>query len=88
MSYNRELAFRDALREAMSATVPDAIQPQGSPASDPAAGASSPKGVSVDRVASVSAVRDAGSETDDGNRVEHERQARLRRWQAVGERRT
>ena len=54
MSYRsasaRALAFDDALREAMSASVPDAIQPEGAPASDPAAGTPRPEGVAVERV--------------------------------------
>ena len=132
MSYNRELAFRDALREAMSATVTDTLDPQGSSASNPAAGTAGPEGVTVHATAADRVVThyDPTPYDDDGVEdltafpsdtvyardgryalhngsgrlfipaydpdawtveelsAEHERQARLRRWQAVGERRT
>ena len=92
MSYRsasaRAVAFDEALREAMSATVPDTIDTQGAPASDPAAGTPGPEGVTVETVAADPAVSDPGSAPSDRDRVEHERKARLRRWQAVGERRT
>ena len=84
----RVRVFDDALREAMSATVSDTLDAQGSPAADPAAGTAGPEGVAVETVAADAAVSDPGSAPSDRDRVEHDRKARLRRWQAVGERRT
>lgn len=80
---SRDLAFDQAVAEAMRTPVTDALQPQDSPASDPAAGAPGPEGDATDRVAAVPAVLNAESDAGDRDRVEHERQARLRRWQAV-----
>ena len=109
----RAAAFDDALREAMSAPVPDAIQPEGAPASDPAAGTPGPEGVAVQTVATDAATYHTGLAAPDSHRVQHplehlasiaqrqvcacvecqtwresERIGRIRRWQAVGERRT
>ena len=120
----RARVFDDALREAMRAGVPDAIQPENPSAADPAAGTAGTEGVAPETVAAVTAVRDPGSAPSDRDRVQHsftlkaecpycqdltpdewlgicdcfaveplealdqDRRARLRRWQAVGERRT
>ena len=87
MSYRsasaRARVFEQALREAMSPTVTDAIQPEGPPAADPAAGTPRTEGVTPYNVARENIIPKPGLHPDDGNRVEHERQAKLRRWQAV-----
>ena len=87
MSYRsasaRAAAFDDALAEAMRATVPDGIPSEGAPRAAVAAGADVPEGVAADRVAPVPAVGDTEPAPLDRDRVEHVRQARLRRWQAV-----
>ena len=76
MSYrsasSRAAAFDQALREAMSTPVPDAIQPECSPASDPAAGTPRPEGVTVETVAADTAAYDSGSAPPDRDRVEHD----------------
>ena len=84
MSYRsasaRAVAFDDALREAMSATVPDAIQPECSPAADPAAGTARPEGVAVERVTADPAVSDPGSAPPDRDRVEHDSEWPAKQW--------
>ena len=80
----RAVAFDDALREAMRPAVPDGIPTERAPRPAVATGADVPEGVAADRVAPVPAVEDTESAPTDRDRVEHERKARLRRWQAVG----
>ena len=81
----RAVAFDDALREAMSAAVTDAIQPEHSSASDPAAGTPRTERISTEDVAALARIMDADSATDNDDRVEHTRKARLRRWQETRE---
>ena len=94
MSYRsasaRAAAFDDAVREAMSATVSDGIPAEPARRPTVTAGADVPERYAADAVATVAAVLDTESDTTDGDRVEHERKARVRRWQAVDprERRT
>ena len=67
--------------DTVGSPIPNTVQPEGSPAADPAAGTPSPEGVAVEAVAADPAVRDTDSETADRDRVEHERRMRLARWQ-------
>ena len=87
MSYRsasaRALAFDQAVREAMTASIPNGVTTE--PPARPAitAGTDIPERYATYRVAPVPAVLNADSDAADRDGVEHERQARLRRWQAV-----
>ena len=73
-----------SLGDAMDSAVPHRLDPETAARPPVTARADKPEGVAVERVAADPATYHAGLASDDDDRVEHERKARLRRWQAVG----